>query len=781
MSACKGESESSDDDGILASPVFTKKRNRKTERTEQQKLDFLDSCLSSSNARTVLQRRIAEVEREQHHRLQKVKDEPQLSGSEDDGSMGVKKDDIDETRASEANDDDSNIDGGNPETVPANAEANVKQEPALDSAYTAKSPSTLLDDNEISYWERVENFAKTNAATKKKRGTYARRKLSDAIDGIGSDSETDDEDGKWVDGSSGMTREQKRSEAAAKMTGEQSLLGLRRMFLSIGRPVDETKKKMSSRKQKQCEELGFYLFNTREEAKKDLKSIMTALEKSHHNPSTDAQSALRKDFIDPLSKLVKKSPQKLFWINMTFFLHHNPIVTLRSERTCAFVIPEVFCKWMWKVSCSSYRVMGKITLSTCQLLVRYLREKLDVDDFQSYAGLSFLKKFKIDHIALCLENDFGLWLKPGPAVFPKVEPGIKTEEKDIKDASTLDAVALKNFFVLCTALLDRDYFCIAGNGAENGVGKGATSALVSVTRASLDVGLWTSDSYSSGCARMLPSVIPDLSASIVKSAARQIAKECVEEWMTNTAESVVESCCNLAAGDPGSTDADDAHGNLPLATVVTKLLTREVAEFSSDVALMKMYLAERALRSCLHDITDWDDKVKELMDSRCRELSNDDSDEIPCTEMFFHATHAVVTAEVGLEWIEKHMELMMQDKSRFLAAVQIAGECALVGVALFRCTNLDNETGKFKYSTEENDAICESLTNLEDLCNGVKMECRAVIAYPHLRRVKEYLTRLGKSIGGTRGISSKDQRKRMREQGSLDSWIARPFDSLNSP
>jgi len=177
MSACKGESESSDDDGILASPVFTKKRNRKTERTEQQKLDFLDSCLSSSNARTVLQRRIAEVEREQHHRLQKVKDEPQLSGSEDDGSMGVKKDDIDETRASEANDDDSNIDGGNPETVPANAEANVKQEPALDSAYTAKSPSTLLDDNEISYWERVENFAKTNAATKKKTRYLCSKKI----------------------------------------------------------------------------------------------------------------------------------------------------------------------------------------------------------------------------------------------------------------------------------------------------------------------------------------------------------------------------------------------------------------------------------------------------------------------------------------------------------------------------------------------------------------------------------------------------------------------------
>ncbi len=436
------------------------------------------------------------MERKQQEHLQKVKEEPLVSGSEDDGNVGLKIEDMDETGASDVYHGDGNGEGRNPEPVPANAEASVKQEPAHDSALAAPSSSTLLDDNEESYWERVENFAKTNTSKEKNRGTSARRKLRDAIDGIGSDSETDDEDGKWVDGSSGMTREQKRSEAAAKMTGEQSLLGLRRMFVSIGQPVDDKNRKMSPRKKKQCEELGFYLFNSREEAKKDLKSIVAALEKSHRNTSAHAQSALRKDFIDPLNKLFKKSSQELFWMNMTFFLQHNPIVTFRSEHNRAFVIPEAFCKWMWKVSCSSYRVMGEITLSTCQLLVRYLRKKLDLHNLKSYADLTFLKKFKIDHIALCLENDFGLWLKPGPSVSPEIDPGLKDEVKDVKGASTLDAVALKNFFVLCTALLDRNYFCFGGKCAKNDVGEGATRALVGVARASLDVGLWTSDSYS---------------------------------------------------------------------------------------------------------------------------------------------------------------------------------------------------------------------------------------------------------------------------------------------
>ena len=284
---------------------------------------------------------------------------------------------------------------------------------------------------------------------------------------------------------------------------------------------------------------------------------------------------------------------------------------------------------------------------------------------------------------------------------------------------------------------------------------------------------------------MLPNVIQDFSASIVKSAIRQISQlhgeESVEIWMKKTATCIVDSCSNLSAGGPDTADADDTQGHLPLAIAVTKLITREINDFSIDTATMKVMFAERALQTCLSDLADWDDRVKELTDARCRDLTNDSLGGNPSKGFLRHAIHGIVTAEIGMQWIEQQIETFMQDKPRFLASVQIAGESALVGIAIFRCTNVADQTGKSLYTTEENDAICESLSNLEDLCNELKKECRAVIAYPHLRRAKEYLTRLGKTIGGTRGRSSKDQRKKMREQGSLDSFILRSDHSLSSP
>ena len=83
-------------------------------------------------------------------------------------------------------------------------------------------------------------------------------------------------------------------------------------------------------------------------------------------------------------------------------------------------------------------------------------------------------------------------------------------------------------------------------------------------------------------------------------------------------------------------------------------------------------------------------------------------------------------------------------------------------------------------STQEKDIVFEIASNIEDLCDGLKKECRAVIAYPHLRRAKEYLTRLTKKLGVTKGKSSKGKRKK-REQGSLDSYFSRTPSQSQAP
>ena len=87
-------SESSDDE-LLNSPAIFKKRDGRQTRAENAKLDFLDSCLSGTNARADVHRRIAEVDKEQmvfHRKQGDIKSEEKDDGDEEeDGSGGETK------------------------------------------------------------------------------------------------------------------------------------------------------------------------------------------------------------------------------------------------------------------------------------------------------------------------------------------------------------------------------------------------------------------------------------------------------------------------------------------------------------------------------------------------------------------------------------------------------------------------------------------------------------------------------------------------------------------
>lgn len=273
----------------------------------------------------------------------------------------------------------------------------------------------------------------------------------------------------------------------------------------------------------------------------------------------------------------------------------------------------------------------------------------------------------------------------------------------------------------------------------------------------------------------------------MKSVARQISdrhdEKQVEEWMKETAEQMVDACSNLSSGEEGTTDSDDIGGHLPLATAVLNMVSCD--PLSIDVSVMKMHFAVRALQSSLSEIIDWDERVKAKIHVYCQESNNNNKNEEVISlskELLQCAIHALVSAEVAMQWMnDEGEEFIMQEKSHFLAAVQICGECTAIGSVLFHHCYNDETRDSPVYTTEEKDAIFETMANLEDLCHGLKKECRGVIAYPHLRRAKEYLTRWGKTLGGTRGHSSKDKRKKMREQGSLDSWIGRASINAHSP
>jgi hypothetical protein len=284
-------------------------------------------------------------------------------------------------------------------------------------------------------------------------------------------------------------------------------------------------------------------------------------------------------------------------------------------------------------------------------------------------------------------------------------------------------------------------------------------------------------------------------ASLVESVARQITdkydQKQVNDWLENTARSIIESCSTFSAGDDNAADIDDKHGYFPIATVVANMQGRGYLLASQNIsfesALMRVYLAEKALKICLKGINDWDTEVASIMNARCGSWGGDNDANSRLRTFSDRALTAFVKSEVAFHWIDSNKEDLMQDLPLFLAAIHIAGDCALASARIFyrsagpsSCN--DVKTEKFvRYSVEEKDIVYETLSSIQELTDSLRAECgrRSVISFPHLRRAKEHLTRLTKCIEGIKGKSSKDKRQKRRAQGSLDVFFRSSQDEFS--
>ena len=817
---------SSDDDLLLASPVFNKSKrrvaapvDRGAARVEKNKLDFLQSCLQGSDARTDVQRRLNEIDEEFG-----LRDTAAVAGNKEEEK---KDEEADDNNGGEGVS--MNVNNGKltPKcTNDSSTTSNSKESIAESSQHPSSSHNELATkkkQEEEAYWAKINSFVETNAssASTSKRTHSARRKLNDAISGLtgyaSSDDEgggnghnenddiTDDEGGRWRDGYCGMTRERLRSEAEAKSRGSSSHIGLRKMFtyptplltnsprdvLSSTATTTTTTGKMDN-------------FQTRQEAYYEIKSIIVTLHNSHCTPQTPSDKVLRKLFIDPFVQIMKQRNDDTKWDNIHNFLLNNPILLGRY----GIVLPKVFCLWLWKMAISSYTV-GRHLSTTCYNMIRKflsqqmdeLEEKALVNDTITTIPLSslsfrvdmtFLHNYYMNDLISCLVNDYGLWLDDGP--MPPTIHDTKeeltnndntttsnNEKKNNNDRfSRVDVGTLKNIVILWSVLLDRNLIRIQDTNDDDEdknnesllFGKDASRLLVAFARVSLDPSFNDADMKYDTCGEPLIAVIHKLMSSLIMTATRQIMKRyakndgCkhVEQWMNYTSDLLVTACSNLEAGDDGTADCDDERGDLVLAMSVVRMCSYNTVDigFSIDIAAMKMKFAEKALYKCLRDMVDCEEKVTARNN--------------PFVDVNLHrAIHALLTAEIAFEYIHEESESMMQSHPHFLASVLIAGECAMIGASVYwrfwNDSQSEDELG-MQQLTDESDTVYEILSNIEDLCDELKKECRAVIAYPHLRRTKEYLTRLAKEFGALKGMSSKDKGKKRRGQGSLDDYFS---------
>ncbi len=786
--------DSSSDDDLLQSPIFKKKpaTRRGVDRVEKNKLDFFDACLKGSDARTDVHRRIAEVDVEFGLRTEQQQGQDDEDGHQNiqGGEINNEKEENDKDDSDDDDDDDDEILLTDLGRLAEEAEAQKKMDAAQ------------RKHNEDAYWAKIDSFTEKNTtkAPGSSRDTHsARRKLSGAVSGLEYyASDLSDEDGDDMNSNGGMTREQMRSEAEAKSQGSYSHLGLRKMFFRRRRAtatVDDGTGRTNENDRGATKSMAL-AFASRQEAMLEFKSIASSVQKSYRVPKTRSEEVVRKFFVDPLVKITK-SPTCSIWDHVYHFLIKNPILSGRY----AIQLPTSFCEWMFKLACSSFHVGKHCSNACCQLIRMYILKKIDicttsmeevVDDAGTspsfLADLSFLKNYCMDDLVSCLAIDFLLWIEHGP--MPSVtrnddeKSSCSSNNDDEGELLFPDVHALKNTALIWIALFNRDLIRIRDTNVDDGVsviGADASRLLAALLR----VGIDPSFNSDNTCGEPLLSLIQQVTASVIKTTTRQIISECtdgdsrVEQWREYTSGVMVDACSDLLAGEDSAADSDDIRGDLALAMAVKRMCPYDIETgFTIEIAQMKMMFAVLALRKCLMEITVWEDRVKERTDHLCKDWITDGVG--PAKNIFLQAMHGLVTAEMGFEWMDEESESFMLNRPRVLAAVLIAGECALVGAGMFWRSRNDNEKKSESEEepppnvVEEQDAVHEVVSNIEDLCDGLKKECRAVIAYPHLRRTKEFLTRLSKQLGATKGKSSKEKRMKVRGQGSLDTYFSRP-------
>ena len=736
----ESSSGESSDDSILASPVF-KKRDRRTERASKSKLSFLDACLNGTNARTDAQRRLAEVESEH------VMDTEEQNNLEEEETSPPKSQNNDATDAIETKETDTIHEADN------DSDGSVKRNKVVTITAPLKTASRapLKSDqqSEEDYWDRVESFNSTNKAKMNVGIDADRGKLSDAMNGLDDyTSETDDEDGKWNDGMGGMTREQMRSEARAKLQGLSASMGLRTMF------------QQTTTKPTTC------VYDNKVEAINELKLIASTLQKRHRNENGESEAILRRQMLDPLNK-VFKNPKDLIWGLLLRFLQRNTIITGTCEERV--ILPKCICQWMWNATCSSFDAMGHVSTACCQNLVKMIVNEMYIDDDTSFsADLTFIETYSIVDLVSHLENECGLWLVPGP-----MSSDDENIDHDAGKASPVDVYAMKNIFLLWKAALDRDLIKLdTDNGAATRF-EGASKAVTALTRVGIDPIFNLANENTKNCIDTVPQLLQSLMASLINSTVRQISKlhseSDAKKWIKHTADRMVEACSNLSAGEEGDADHDDDDGWLPLACAVERMIDFEYGddEHSLDVVEVKLNFARIALERCLAEEDDTSDRENQLKQATTRLedlVIRDDSDDAT-KRLLEMAMHALTHAEISLQYIDKNSDAFMRDHPHLLAAILLSGECAFLGTHVSKQIEVRN----LQLEIEEKDALVEFMSIIETTCNNIKKKCTSVIAYPHLRRVKEYLTRLGKTVGGMKGKAS-SKRHKVRHQGSLDSW-----------
>jgi hypothetical protein len=431
-------------------------------------MDFLDECLNGTNARADVNRRIAVVE-------STVGGKPDENDTAKDTSM---QSNHRETSNGETLQ--SHKSNGNEEDTTDNDDCTTtphKRKPTIPSSITQPAES------DESYWARVEQFTVQNSTSSKHPYHSDRKRLAEGVD---YDSEaTNDEE--WKDGG-GMTRDQRRGEAVAKLTGGQSSLGLRRVFYKVKDTDTGTT----------GQQLRFYRFQSREEAIEDLISVVSKLKEFKKSEST-SDRLVYQYFVRPLSILIKTS--KNVWgrgfKSIYSFLDRNPVIlgeehvgiSCDCDSRCVLMIPDSFIQWMWKMACSSLKATS-LEVKCARLLIDFLKRESDTQE-QNQCGFGIgrenLKKYRMGDLESCLVNDFGLWMGPGcPPGESKNENG--SENSDDQDYSSgLDMNSLKRLFMLWSSLLQKDYVLLDETKCDSGViGEGATRDLVALARVSLD-------------------------------------------------------------------------------------------------------------------------------------------------------------------------------------------------------------------------------------------------------------------------------------------------------